>query len=153
MVARLRDHVMSEGDIVYGRRGDIGRKALVGSDETGWLCGTGCLRISIHSVNCPPSYIYYHLDRPEVQEWISARAVGATMPNLNTGILGEVEILVPTREILSQFVSTVEPLIQRARTNRGGSNTLAATRDFLLPKLMSREIRVRDAEKIAEAAQ
>jgi type I restriction enzyme S subunit len=103
IVARLSDHVMSEGDIVYGRRGDIGRKALVGPDEAGWLCGTGCLRISIRSENCPPDFLYYHLDRPEIRKWISARAVGATMPNLNTGILGEVEALVPTTEVRFSF--------------------------------------------------
>jgi type I restriction enzyme S subunit len=146
MVARLSDHAMSEGDIVYGRRGDIGRKALVGPNEAGWLCGTGCLRISIRSNSCPPAYIFYYLDRPEIQEWISTRAVGATMPNLNTGILGEVQILVPTSEIASQFVLAVEPLIHHARTNRSESKTLAATRDLLLSKLMSGEIRVRDAE-------
>lgn len=151
MIARLSDHAMTEGDIVYGRRGDIGRKALVGPDEAGWLCGTGCLRISICSTNCPPPYIFCHLDRPEVREWISARAIGATMPNLNTSILGEVEILVPNPEIASKFLITVDPLIQRARMNRRESNSLAATRDLLLPKLMSGEIHVKDAENAVEA--
>jgi len=151
IAARLNDHAMSNGDIVYGRRGDIGRKALVGPDQAGWLCGTGCLRISIRSKQCPPIYIFHHLDRPEVRDWIAARAIGATMPNLNTGILGEVEILVPSPEIASQYVEVVDPFLQRFRANIRENKALAATRDLLLPKLMSGEIRVRDAEKIAEA--
>jgi type I restriction enzyme S subunit len=153
IAARLADHAMADGDIVYGRRGDIGRKALVGPDEAGWLCGTGCLRISIRSTNCPPIFIFHHLDRPEVKEWISTRAIGATMPNLNTGILGEVEILVPSPEVGARFVDTVDPVLQHCRANRREVKTLAATRDLLLPKLMSGEIRVLDAEKIVEAAQ
>jgi type I restriction enzyme S subunit len=152
IVARLSDHAMSEGDIVYGRRGDIGRKALIGPDEAGWLCGTGCLRISIRSEHCPSELLYYHLDRPEIREWISARAVGATMPNLNTGILGEVEVLVPTRQIADKFSQVVRPLVQYARANRRESKALATTRNLLLPKLMSGEIRVKDAEKVVEAA-
>lgn len=152
MLSRLSDHIMCDGDIVYGRRGDIGRKALVGPDEAGWLCGTGCLRVSIRSNNCPPAYLYYHLDRPEVREWISARAVGATMPNLNTGILGEVRIVLPNEEVAFQFSKAVDPLIQRIRSNRRESKVLAAARDLLLPKLMSGEVRVRKVERIVEAA-
>jgi type I restriction enzyme S subunit len=46
----------------------------------------------------------------------------------------------------------VAPLLRQVLANRRESRTLAATRDLLLPKLMSGEIRVRDAEKIVEAA-
>jgi type I restriction enzyme S subunit len=44
---RLQRHKLSVGDIVYGRRGDIGRRGLTGAREGGWLCGTGCLRLSL----------------------------------------------------------------------------------------------------------
>nr|BAT29745.1 restriction modification system DNA specificity domain [Aureimonas sp. AU12] len=146
MALQLSDHAMTDGDIVYGRRGDIGRKALVGPDEAGWICGTGCLRISIRSNECPPLYLFYHLDRPDVREWISARAIGATMPNLNTGILGEVEVLLPGVELAAQITLAIEPMFHRMRFNRRENQTLAGTRDFLLPKLMSGEVHVRDAE-------
>ena len=118
MAGRLSDHAMIEGDIVYGRRGDIGRKALIGPDEAGWICGTGCLRISIHSAKYPPLYLFHHLDRPDIREWIAARAIGATMPNLNTGILGQVEVLTPTIEIANLVVRTLDPILQRTRVNR-----------------------------------
>lgn len=36
-VERLRIHKLRDGDIVYGRRGDIGRQALINARETGWL--------------------------------------------------------------------------------------------------------------------
>jgi type I restriction enzyme S subunit len=38
---RLSNYVLEEGDIVVGRRGEIGRCAVVGPTEAGWLCGTG----------------------------------------------------------------------------------------------------------------
>ena len=46
-VDRLKRHKLSKGDIVYGRRGDIGRQALIRDENTGWLCGTGCLRVTL----------------------------------------------------------------------------------------------------------
>jgi type I restriction enzyme S subunit len=146
IVERLNNHVMKEGDIVYGRRGDIGRKALVGPDEEGWLCGTGCLRISIRSPECPPIYLFHYLDRQNIREWIAARAIGATMPNLNTSILGEVEVLVPTKSIADLVVRTLTPTTSRIRLNRRKNKTLAALRHLLLPKLISGELRVKDAE-------
>jgi type I restriction enzyme S subunit len=38
---RLANYVLAEGDIVVARRGEIGRCAVVGPNEVGWLCGTG----------------------------------------------------------------------------------------------------------------
>ena len=57
-------------------------------------------------------------------------------------------------DILFMNVSStiVQPLFDRSCRMTRENDTLAATRDLLLPKLMSGEIRVKDAEKIAEAA-
>src|SRR5690349_15599223 len=41
---RLAQHRVRAGDVLFGRRGDIGRCALVEPHQEGWLCGTGCLR-------------------------------------------------------------------------------------------------------------
>jgi type I restriction enzyme S subunit len=42
---RLRRYRVRPGDIVYSRRGDVERRALIRDEEDGWLCGTGCLRV------------------------------------------------------------------------------------------------------------
>jgi type I restriction enzyme, S subunit len=57
----------------------------------------------------------------------------------------------PNVEVWSAFGANIEPLFQRIRANGDESRTLAQTRDLLLPKLMSGEIRIQDAEKAAEA--
>jgi type I restriction enzyme S subunit len=44
---RLKKYQLAEGDIVYSRRGDVEKCALVTKNEANWLCGTGCLRIRI----------------------------------------------------------------------------------------------------------
>jgi type I restriction enzyme S subunit len=61
-------------------------------------------------------------------------------------------VIIGIPKTFGQFEILVAPLLERVRSNRAESRTLAETRDLLLPKLMSGEIRVRDAEKIVEDA-
>src|SRR2546428_7817749 len=84
---RLTRHRMRPGDIVYGRRGDIGRRAFITERESGWLCGTGCLRVSLGDSRLDPKFLYYFLGQPRVSPWILIQAVGATLPHLNTAIM------------------------------------------------------------------
>jgi len=94
-LARLAKHQLRSGDIVYGRRGDIGRHALVTEKETGWLCGTGCLRIRFGDTEVDPRYVSYYLRQPYVIDLILSMSVGTTMPNLNTAIINSVPLRIP----------------------------------------------------------
>ena len=90
---RLRRYLVREGDIVYSRRGDVERRALIRDLEDGWLCGTGCLRIRFGESEVDPKYAAYFLGHPSVREWITRHAHGATMRNLNTAICRHVRSL------------------------------------------------------------
>ena len=112
---RLSQHKLRTGDIVYGRRGDIGRRALISDHEDGWLCGTGCLRISLNGSVLDPTFLYYYLGQPSVIGWIYNQAVGATMPNLNTSILRSVPIAypsLPTQRKIASVLSAYDDLIE-----------------------------------------
>jgi len=115
-VNRLSKHKLSEGDIVYGRRGDIGRQALVRKENVGWLCGTGCLRITLGDAPVDSYFLHLYLRQPDVIKWISNQAIGATMPNLNTSILREIPIRYPEnyeyQKKLSKVISTYDDLIE-----------------------------------------
>lgn len=133
---RLRRHRLRIGDIVYSRRGDVERRALVCREEEGWLCGTGCLLVRPGG-HVNSAWLSYHLGTPEVRSWIVRHAVGATMPNLNTGILSAVPILVPPRDIqdaiaemlgaLDDKVHNCESLAKLAPTFAAASLQVAAS--------------------------
>lgn len=120
---RLKQHKLLEGDIVYGRRGDIGRRALITEREDGWLCGTGCLRIHLGQSDLDPKFLYYYLGQQHIVEWIAKRAIGATLPNLNTSILRSVTICYPEgianqvriSEILSAYDDLIENNLRRIK--------------------------------------
>jgi type I restriction enzyme S subunit len=117
-VERLSRHKLRSGDIVYGRRGDIGRQALIRAEQEGWLCGTGCLRLSLGDSVIDPLFLHYYLSQSDVVSWISNQAVGATMPNLNTGILRSVPVKFPaltTQHRISGILSAYDELIENSQ--------------------------------------
>jgi type I restriction enzyme, S subunit len=95
---RLSRYLLRHGDIVYSRRGDVGRRALVRPEQDGWLCGTGCLRVRLGD-SASPAFISYYLGHPDVREWVVRHAIGATMPNLNTKILSSLPVSLPPEPV------------------------------------------------------
>ena len=61
------------------------------------------------------------------------------------------EVIIGAQEMFGVFEQLVAPFLNRVRENRAESRTLAQTRDLLLPRLMSGELRVAEAERAAEA--
>lgn len=93
---RLERYELLPGDIVYSRRGDVERRALVRPENAGWLCGTGCLRVRLGDESSnDATFISYALGLKSTRAWIVRHAVGATMLNLNTSILSAVPLRVP----------------------------------------------------------
>lgn len=66
------------------------------------------------------------------------------------GLLGML-VIRPTEDVIKAFSVMVEPLHQERIGLKTESDTLKATRDALLPKLLSGEIRIKDAEKLVGA--
>lgn len=150
-VTRLARHQLSEGDIVFSRRGDVERHALVTEREVGWLCGTGCLLVRPGKNWQWPAYLSMLLDTPKVKLWLVQHAVGATMPNLNTGILGSIPVVVPYAEVLNQFEHIAMALETRRSENLATMKTLTSLRDTLLPRLISGQLRLPEAAVEIEA--
>ena len=117
-VARLNKHCVKTGDIIYSRRGDIEKCAFISKHEEGWLCGTGCLRIRINSLSANPHFIAYQLSTKECKKWIVGNAVGTTMLNLNTGILKELPLLMPDRQLQDSVVKILQSLDDKIEVNR-----------------------------------
>ena len=112
---RLSQHKLRAGDIVYGRRGDIGRRALITGKQDGWICGTGCLRISLGHKVLDPTFLYYYLGNSEVIACVANQAIGSTLPNLNTSIIRSIQVRHPdlstqrkTAAILSSYDNLIE---------------------------------------------
>lgn len=107
---RLSRYRVQIGDIVYSRRGDVEKCAYINEKENGWLCGTGCLRIRIDLSKADSKFIAYYLSTDDMKSWISNNAVGTTMPNLNSSILQQIPLSLPTLPTQRRIASILSSL-------------------------------------------
>ena len=96
-------HLMP-GDVVMGRRGEMGRCAVVG--QVGLLCGTGSLLIRTNG-DLSADYIQKIISFPSFKRTIEDMAVGQTMPNLNVPIVSGFQILKPPKSVQNQYYAFV----------------------------------------------
>ena len=93
-LSRLGAYVLHANDIVIGRRGEIGRCAVVAEEQDGWLCGTGSFFIRL-SENIIPDFLAHLLRSSKYRNRLEELATGATMMNLSNKALSNLIISVP----------------------------------------------------------
>ena len=101
----LHAYQLFTGDVVMGRRGEMGRCAVV--TENGLLCGTGSMIIRTNG-RLKADYIQKIISFPSFKKTIEDMAVGQTMPNLNVPIVSKFMIICPPIEVQEQYYSFVE---------------------------------------------
>ncbi|WP_373332094.1 restriction endonuclease subunit S [Thiopseudomonas alkaliphila] len=110
----LKKHRLQKGDILFSRRGDVARFALIDEQASNAICGTGCLRVRA-SDQYYPKYLSYFLQLHQVRKWLEQNSVGQTMPNMNTEILGELPLKLATnlkeQKKIAQILSTWDKAI------------------------------------------
>lgn len=126
-VERLSQHKLRLNDIVFSRRGDVTKNALIRPHEVGWFCGTGCLKVRLgDELIANAKFISHCLRLPDIKDWLVRHAVGATMPNLNTGILSAVPIYLPPLQIQLDIAAMLGALDDRITLLRETNATLEA---------------------------
>jgi restriction endonuclease S subunit len=93
-----------------------------------------------------------HLTLYFKEELVAPFITGAVQLKLSQGRMNAMPFLYPGPEICKAFAANIAPLFAKLRANADEGTTLAVTRDLLLPKLMSGEVRVKDAERFTQGA-
>lgn len=108
-IVELLPYLLKTNDIVFGRRGDIGRCALVTENESGYLCGTGSMFVRF-TININPVYALKTLSSEETRKYLLDNAKGATMLNINGGIVENIEIPLPPLSLQQQFADKISAI-------------------------------------------
>lgn len=127
---RLEKYLVKENDIVYSRRGDVEKCAFITSNQSGWLCGTGCLRVRFISNEVLPKFCAYYLSTDEIKGWVSGNAVGTTMPNLNSSILQKLPLTLPPineQQAITAILSSLDDKIDLLHRQNKTLEAMAAT--------------------------
>ena len=91
---RLQNYILKPDDIVFSRVGSVDINALVTDAQAGWLFSGRVLRVRT-SRNIYSQYLHYELSTPRVKNDVLMRAVGQTMPSINTEILKDTIVCLP----------------------------------------------------------
>ncbi|MHB1618218.1 MAG: restriction endonuclease subunit S [Metallibacterium sp.] len=126
----LSRHRLRPGDILFARRGvqATGHIGCVRQAENGFICGTGAIRLRVnHSTDeIDADYLSHVLADPASVDWFKFHAIGATMPNLNEGIIRSFPLSIPPLTEQRAIAHTLGTLDDKIEINRRMSETLEA---------------------------
>ncbi|CQR52696.1 restriction endonuclease subunit S [Paenibacillus riograndensis] len=126
----LKGYVMEKGDIVVGRRGEIGRCAVV--ENEGFLCGTGSMFIRIEN-DFLPMVLQRIISSDPMRSILEHQSVGVTMKNLNAGTISNLVVPMIPLLLQTQFANIVTKIEeQKALVKKAIDET-----QYLFDSLMS----------------
>jgi type I restriction enzyme S subunit len=100
----------------------------------------------------PPSFLYAAVTTDSFIEYLTVNAHGSAYPAVRADTFENADLVIPSSAVLKKFGAIGQPIREKIACNASETRTLAALRDLLLPKLLSGEIRVAEAEERLEAA-
>ena len=108
----LSSYVLTEGDLVIARRGDLSKCAIVGKEENAWLAGTGAFFLRPEKIDLAFFVKFY--TSPYTQSFLTSDSVGSTMDNLNQSLLGDLLTPLPPLAEQKRIVAKLEQVLPLA---------------------------------------
>jgi restriction endonuclease S subunit len=133
------------GDVLFTQRGTLGQVGLIPHDSAHreYVVSQSQMKMTCAD-GVPPEFVVLAFKRPETLAYIEANGAASGVPHINLGFLRRFPIIIPPRDVLRKFGEKVFSLSLLMRHNVLENRALATTRDELLPRLLSGELRVRD---------
>ncbi len=135
------------GDILVARMADPGKAALIEEASAPSVFASYLVRLTPHDSSLS-HYIYYYLRSRPYQAYASAVGDGSVQRNMNAKVIVAVEIPIPAAKEIERFTSEVKELHRLRTAVLNENQKLTELRDYLLPRLMSGKITVRDAKSL-----
>ena len=153
------EQVVESGDLIISytdvtQAADvIGKPAMVIPDER-YETLVISLDVGVVRPNGPTlKHFLYQLARTKrFEDWMLSHTSGTTVLHLSKNAFPSFECAFPDEELISEFENIVSPLFKRTVQNVKESRALIRLRDALLPKLISGELRITEAEQLTEEA-
>jgi type I restriction enzyme S subunit len=136
------EYIVEDGDVLFSWSGSLIQRV--------WTSGKGALNQHLFKVTSdtfPKWFYFYWIDQHMEDFRATAASKATTMGHIQRHHLTQAMTIVPTEKVLNAANILIAPLFERGIANDLEIRTLAKTRDELLPKLLSGEIRIHDAEK------
>ena len=136
------------GEILFGKLRPYFHK--VGIAPVDGICSTDIVVVVPRETQWE-AFTLACLSSNEFVDYTDQTSTGTKMPRTNWKTMAQYKICLASKQVVHAFQSIVRPLLDLVGANIHESRTLARTRDLLLPKLMSGEMRLPDVERVVKA--
>ncbi|MBJ7592153.1 restriction endonuclease subunit S [Aeromonas caviae] len=133
------------GTTIISARGTVGRLALVGQ---AMAMNQSCYGLSGKAGDVYFTYFSTH----RLVETLKQRTHGSVFDTITRDTLAGVSVVYPQTIVITAFEETIAPVMERIKENLIQARTLATLRDTLLPRLISGQLRLPEAEAMVEGA-
>ncbi len=141
---RLEKHRLRKFDIIFARRGEIGRQGLVTDAEESWLCGTGCFLVRANKPFIDNRFLALYFGTDNLVKWLYSHAAGAIMPNLNNSVMQRLPVFYPNMETQAEIIETFATIDQRLNVAIQRQTALQDLFRTILHELMTAKTRVHE---------
>jgi type I restriction enzyme S subunit len=139
----------SAGDILFGKLRPYFHKVVVAPFDG--VCSTDIL-VCQAKLPCYYAFVSMQLFSVALIDYADRLSNGAKMPRVGWKDLAAYPVVIPTESVAMEYMKVVEPLLARMKANVHEAQTLATLRDTLLPRLISGQLRLPEAQGAAEEA-
>ncbi len=133
----LSTYALAEGDVVIGRRGEIGRCAVVKKKRL--FCGTGSMFIRIKN-SFIPDILQRVISSDQVKQLLLNQSVGVTMKNLNAGIIKDLQVPLFPLSLQRRFLTFSQSLAQQKKEMQDSSRTISSFLNSLMQRAFKGEL-------------
>ncbi|HOY23377.1 MAG TPA: restriction endonuclease subunit S [Cellvibrio sp.] len=147
----LKRSILEKDDLLISIAGSIGRTSVVQKDLHGCNCNQALAFIRLSDSDLHLQLVKLNIQGKRLQDEINSKIVQAVQANFSLTQLGELKILMSSGEVLHSFNASLKPIQLRLNEIEIQSRNLEQLRDTLLPKLISGELRIPEAQAQLEA--
>jgi type I restriction enzyme S subunit len=134
---QLSQYHLEVDDVILGRRGEMGRCAIISEYENGWLCGTGSLFLRPKQALINSFYLFSVLSSKSIKKYLEKASQGVTMANLNKTIVSQIPVILPPLPLQREFAKRIEAVEKLKTAHRASLSEL----DALFASLQHRAFR------------
>ncbi|EEW1686187.1 restriction endonuclease subunit S [Escherichia coli] len=148
----LKRSILKENDLLFSIAGTIGRVSVVTADILDCNCNQAIAFVRLEQPSSHLHLVRMNLLSSRIQQEVESKLVQGVQANLSLTSLGDLKIILPSNDILNVFNGIIAPIWEEQHSINRQSNYLSQLRDTLLPKLLSGEITLPEAEELAKEA-
>ncbi|EJL6784656.1 restriction endonuclease subunit S [Vibrio alginolyticus] len=138
-----------KGDIIMTSEAPMGELYFFDGSED-FCLSQRLYGLRANSDVCSPEFLFNWLQTTKAKADMEGRASGTTALGIKQAELRKVKILTPPLELLEKYSAVASNLVDMAAKNNAQNTVLEDLRDTLLPKLLSGEIELGQAQELAE---